>query len=138
MALARRVEEELLILQPEQLTIPLPKTKENIIILPRKHEIAVPLFNMSLLRYVCTLAAILMISGFVISARASYLYSVSQGMETIQKEMTVLRNQNDILKIHIAEASSLEKIENRAITLGFAKPSQTQIYEMPVIRQVLN
>ena len=42
MALARRVEEELLILQPEQLTIPLPKTKENIIILPRKHEIAVP------------------------------------------------------------------------------------------------
>jgi hypothetical protein len=131
MALARRVEEELLILQPDQIVIPLPMPKENLIVFPKKREIVVPLFNFSLLRYVCTITAILMVSGLFLSTRASYLYSVSQGIEVLQREMVVLRNQNDLLKIEIAEVSSLENVEAHAAALGFAKPSQSQIYQLP-------
>jgi len=131
MALARRVEEELLVLQPDQLVIPLPMPKENLIVFPKKREIVAPLYNFSLLRYVCTITAILMVSGMLLSMRASYLYSVSQGIEVLQEEMIVLRNQNDLLKIEIAEVSSLENVEAHAATLGFAKPSQNQIYQLP-------
>ena len=131
MALARRVEEELLVLQPDQLVIPLPMPKENVIVFPKKREIVAPLFNFSLLRYVCTITAILMISGLFLSMRASYLYSVSQGIEELQEQMVVLRNQNDLLKIEIAEVSSLENVEAQATVLGFAKPSQNQLFQLP-------
>ena len=131
MAVARRVEEELLVFQPDQLVIPLPIPKENIIVFPRKRELVAPLFNFSLLRYVCTITAILMVSGLFLSARASYLYSVSQGIEGLQEEMVVLRNQNDLLKIEIAEVSSLENVEAHASALGFAKPSQNQLFQLP-------
>ena len=131
MALARRVEEELLILQPDQIAIPFPSPKENVIIFPKKHELVAPLFNYSLLRYVCTITVLIMLTGLFLSTRASYLYSVSQGIENIQREMVVLRNQNDLLKIEIAEVSSLENVETHALSLGFAKPSQNQIFQLP-------
>jgi hypothetical protein len=72
-----------------------------------------------------------MLTGLFLSTRASYLYSVSQGIENIQREMVVLRNQNDLLKIEIAEVSSLENVETHALALGFAKPSQNQIFQLP-------
>lgn len=132
MALARRVEEELLILQPDQLAIPVPMPKENVIIFPKKHELVAPLFNYSLLRYVCTITVLIMLTGLFLSTRASYLYSVSQGIEVLQREMVVLHNQNDLLKIEIAEVSSIENVEAHAVALGFAKPDQNQIYQLPI------
>lgn len=125
----RHIEEEFLIPIQEEIN------EGSLLILSLKKKKPDPLFNLRLLRYVVFVTAMLWGFGLFLSSRASYLYSVSRATEDLQKEMVVLSNQNDMLRIEVEEVTSMETITERALEMGFGLPQEHQIYEMPKLAE---
>lgn len=125
----RPVEKERVIAEEQK------REQDNLVVLPLKKQEPVALFNRSLLGYCVLILAIITFSGLFLSSRASYLYSVSRATEDLQKEMVVLSNQNDMLRIKVEEVTSLETITERALEMGFGLPEAHQIYEMPKLAE---
>lgn len=131
MAVARRIEEELLIINPEQeVALPLP-VKDNIVVLPRKIEVPEALYNYSLMRYMVVLCLVILTGSLLPSLRASYAFSVSQGISEQNRLIEDLHFENTNLAAKIVEATSLENLESRALALGFLRYDKEQIYQLP-------
>ncbi|HZW49867.1 MAG TPA: hypothetical protein VFF80_07045 [Bacillota bacterium] len=132
MASAKRAIIEIPEIQQEELTFPLPQRKENLIAFP--HQKPKPIqetINTVLVKYIVLFICAFVLAGFISSTRSAYLYRISQAIETEQSEITTQQNNNEMLRIKIYQASSLENIELRAIGLGFHKPNMEQYLRLP-------
>jgi len=132
MASAKRAIIEVPEIQQQELTFPLPLRRENVIAFP--HQKPKPIqetVNTVLVKYIMLFICAFVLAGFISSTRSAYLYSISQAIEAGQSEITTLQNNNEMLRIKIYQASSLESIEQRAIGLGFHKPSMEQYLRLP-------
>lgn len=130
LAATRRVEEELLVLQPQEEIAYSPKIKENIIILPQKAKEPQALYNYSLMRYTIILCLIFVFGVSTLSFRASYALKISQGISVQSQSIEDLYFENVNLAAKIVEETSLEKLQTRALALGFARYNKDQIYQL--------
>ncbi len=132
MASAKRAIIEIPEIQQEELIDQQPFRKENVIAFPQqKPKPLQETVNLPLAKSIILFICAFVLAGFISSTRSAYLYSVSQAIEAEQSEITTLRNNNEMLRIKIYQASSLENIEQRAIGLGFHKPSMDQYLKLP-------
>ncbi|MCE5195822.1 MAG: hypothetical protein LLG09_01645 [Negativicutes bacterium] len=132
MTSAKRAIIEIPEIQPEELIEQQPLRKENVIAFPRQKPKPLPeTVNLPLARSIILFICAFVLAGFISSTRSAYLYSISQAIEAEQSEITTMQNQNEMLRIKIYQASSLETIEQRAIGLGFHKPGMDQYLKLP-------
>jgi hypothetical protein len=82
--------------------------------------------------YVLTALCLVSLLAFAHLGQASFVANQVEEMENLERELQVLKQQNNALRLQIAHSERMERIVQQAQSLGLGKPEHIEYVEAPL------